>query len=359
MPGYITHILLLDDAISAIQKDVPSVTSRHVESLLSANDHYRAAVLGSMGPDILELVPPFKSNFNTRSASFRIHNGGFSDLLNHSVSENRNSTRHDTEWFLIQKAYIYGLVAHAVTDSFYYPYIFYSMGLPPVPRRERRQWRFQLQRRLTMIDMFFYERKIESQENVDPLDLGAILPHYSSSWFHLIYTPILSLLASFPETRQIMLPFKGKSNDTYALHRSRSPRSWLDLFAHRLPQTIEWRKAPERPILRKLRDNTSLTWDILVPYPRLGQYDDRVLNLHRDRWRYPGTKAGFLHESVEDIRKRTVQAIVDAWLLLEETYQKGTDTPLPDLPGQGNLFTGEKDTDFFKMEYFEPYSLHF
>ena len=136
MPGLITHFKVLTESVKHLSnRKKKTFLLKSIKSLLSTEEHWKAALFGSMGPNIFDYsLKRNKRSHYGNDISFFLHDGGSTNIITWMLNRISEYEDFNNEWASVQRAYIYGYISHIISDSYLNPYIFYWSGFPDTDR---------------------------------------------------------------------------------------------------------------------------------------------------------------------------------------------------------------------------------
>lgn len=358
MPGIITHHRILTETLAHLKRErhLPPYL-RAIEILFNSPAFLNAAFFGALGPDIFDYVPAFKRAAYGSPLSYEMHNGGSVTFISSMISAIGAQGDLNTEWASVQRAYLYGFIAHAIADMVYHPFMFYWSGFPDAyTRREMNHYREQNLIFEYNLDLYFlYHYRIEGYA----FNLGDMLPAREGARALRIARPLKSLLLAalregFPAHCSSALVGRGRPNGA-------DPAGALTLL-DAIPAFIRaayWLKRNRNrrlnATLDRLRRARFLFNDFIVRYPEPRRINNHVLNLHRARWVYPAGARGIHYESVEDLLRIVIDRTASVWERVEmklRTENRNFSDVIRDL--KANNLSGEDGRDYLDMKHKEP-----
>ncbi len=361
MPGIITHNFILHESIAHLRKKkFRSYLSKSVETLLHDPSRRKAALFGSIGPDIFDYnILRRNSPFGSRM-SFILHNGGSAKLLVSMLDRIIAHSDHNTEWASTQRAFLYGYVSHIIADSLFHPYMFYWSGFPHTGlKKDRYHFREQNLLFCYNLDLFFlyYYRDTRFKFELDEMlpFLKGLSPHKLDPAVKDIILGPLS--ESFPRNAKRYVLKKGSSRDTlYSASIGYLDFSaWLVRMAFRL-------KFTRNPHLIKILDSVlrkkHVFSDLLVRFPEPRRINRHVLNHHRGQWFHPSGLPGNRYDSAEDILRECLNRVTDVWEEIEAMILGGKNNYESVTKKLSvNALTGDAREGYHSMRVKEPVRL--
>ncbi len=360
MPGIITHRKILDESINFLSlRKKKSFLLKSLKTLFNSDEFYRAALFGAMGPDIFDFIPKRdKKNIYGNKISFFMHNGGVHKVLASMINKIYSYDDKNIEWAGIQRAYLYGLISHAMGDSIFYPFIFYWSGFPDsYNKNEIMLYREQNLLFLYNIDNYFLYSGEKSDFNIESMfflnnSKGRKKLHSAVKIFLLE-----SIAKEYPEIYKEIVWKEDKNDKNNYLMTG----GYLDILPSLIKAAFRLKRNNNRRIagiLKFLKKRIPAYSDFLIRYPDPREINDHVLNLHRERWQYPAGKPGIHYESVENLLKISCEKTVEIWEKIEASmWGKNDRSVIESL--RINLFTGEKKAQYHDMKIKNPVRLYF
>ncbi len=368
MPGIITHAVAFFESLEYLKrKKQRTFKARSIEALFGNEEHLRAGLFGTLGPNIFDYNPFRKTGRSYGSTlSFLLHNDGASTAAGKMLD--RIIAMHDfnNEWASTQRAYFYGYLSHFLCDAIFHPFVFYFSGFPknlndPSPREV----------------IFFREQNLMFQYNLDGyfehffkdrrfhLDIEALFPQNGKGPFSRLSPAVKefilgSIEEAFPATmRRLVITF-GREND----RRLSGSFGFLDLCPKfiSLVYAVKRARADSRiaRILREIRRRKLLYSDFFVLYPQPRKINKHLANLHRDRWRNPSGAPGWRYESAEDLLYHACAATAEIWEKVEGILygeKKNYQQIIKHLAV--NPLTGESATPYEKLKVHEAVTVRY
>ncbi len=359
MPGIITHHKIFLESINFLKKEKNrDLHSKSIETLFQTDDFRKAALFGTIGPNIFDYFPIRKNKYICGShVSYKLHNEGVEKLLTSMINDVLNHKDHNNEWSATQRAYLYGFISHAISDSIFHPFIYYWSGFPGSNKKEDihyfREQHLLFEYNIDMFITYYYD-----QEKFD-FNLSNMLPVKSQKGLPIIDVAVKKILLKalkevYPENDIIWL--KGKSNGNYSLN-------YIDIIPHLIRLTY-WIKRSRHQYLKKtiesLKRKKFIYSDFLVRYPDAGKINRDALNLHRERWFHPTGVKGLHYESAEDLLRLSSERVAEIWKKIESrlyTNEKDITDILKKF--RINAITGEIDKSYENMHNTNPIRLRF
>jgi hypothetical protein len=363
MPGIITHNRNLIESINYLKKKkkVYPVT-RSVESLFQNANFKRAALFGSIGPNIFDYFPIRKNSLFGSELSYIIHNSGSYNVILAMLKRLFKLTDHNNEWASVQRAYLYGFISHIVSDSVFHPFVFYWSGFPTIYKKDEvhhyREQNLLFQYNMDIYFLYYYnhENYAFSLENMLPLyKRGRLLRTDRAIKEYLLG----SIMDSYPEIFRKIIFKKGKKGDSYLTNSF----GYIDLVPYFIRLAYFIKKNKNQYFIKfieSIKRNKIFFSDFIVRYPEPRKMNKHVLNLHRERWYYPAGAPGLHYESVDDLMKMSRDMTVAIWESIESMLHSKT----PDLDSvlrsfNLNTLTGEEQRNYNNMNVMKPIRLRF
>ncbi|PKL39150.1 MAG: hypothetical protein CVV44_09805 [Spirochaetae bacterium HGW-Spirochaetae-1] len=358
MPGMITHQRILIDSIKLLgARKKSTYLLRSIAALFSSDEYYRAAVFGSLGPNIFDYIPQRnRKHYYGHEISFFLHNGNSEKLIAAMLDRLYSYEDKNNEWSAEQRAYLYGFISHMIADALIHPFIFFWSGFPD--SFDRKETVFYREQNLLFqynIDNY-YLYKDERRNELEP-DIGKLLPvrkrALADQLRHAIKDIILEALnKSYPDIYPKIIWRDKKENE------SNYTGTWgyLDAVPF-LIKTVYGIKTNKNiyfsNFVREIRMKKLFYSDFLVQYPQPRRLNTHVLNFHRERWNYPTEKTGLHYESIDDLLKQACEKIVTVWEKIEASLYTGQ---YPDITSMlaDNAYTGVKNAGFDAMDIKNP-----
>lgn len=368
MPGIITHAVAFFESLEHLKrKKQQSFKTRSIEALFGSEEHLRAGLFGTLGPNIFDYNPFRRARRPYGSIlSFLLHNDGASTVAGKMLD--RIIAMHDfnNEWASTQRAYFYGYISHLICDTIFHPFVFYFSGFPknmkdPSPKEV----------------IFFREQNLMFQYNLDGyfehffkdrrfhLDLNAFFPNTGKGFFTRLSPAVKefvlgSIEEAFPNKIRRLIFKSGPGND----RRFSESFGFLDLCPKiiSLVYAVKRAKTDSRivRVIREIRRRKLVYSDFFVLYPPPRKINKHLANLHRDRWRSPSGTPGWRYESVEDLLHQVCAATTETWEKVEgilygekKNYQHITRRL------SANPLTGEIATPYEKLKVYEAVTVRY
>ena len=358
VPGIITHTKILKDSIRLLEtRSRKTYLLRSIQALFSSEPHIKAAMFGAAGPDIFDFIPVRnKKKYYGHEISFHLHNGGSHALLSAMLDIVNGATDKNTDWAARQRAYLYGMVSHYIADTLINPFLFYFSGFSTSLDKKNMLY-FREQNLLHAYNMDSYLLYYSNEGNGFNFSLNEMLPAEKKYGLpgldNAVKTLILdSMERSCPELY-----------DKIPLSKSRSTGnglSMLDLVPlfMRAAFRLKWnRNSTLSSLIKQLSRRNMLRSDFLVRYPSKKKINRDLMNLHRGGWQYPGGRAGYRYDSIDELMGQACKQIVDLWERIEQGLYTDPDISIKDL-FLLNSYTGEPDIRFEQMKQSSPVKLN-
>jgi len=364
MPGLITHKKILEDAISLISspKRKKTYIDKSIISLMSSPEYRRAALFGSIGPNIFDYLPSRdKNNYVGHPVSYFFHNGNSEKLISSFTSILFSYKDKQTHWASMQRAYLFGFISHIIADTIIHPFSFYWSGFPKaVTKKDVIYYRHQnLLYYYNMDNYFLYK-----DDNKDSLFFNSdeMIPIEKARIFKRISPAIRCyILKAIDDSQPDMFnkllfkktKVKDKNNDYYL-----SLLSYLDLFPDLFFLTQKLKKTPNEKIhkvLDKLASNTMTYSDFFVRYPHHRNINDHVLNLHMEKWQFPAGSPELKYESIKKLINTVLEKTLVTWRDFEESLFNETEIDFSSY-FNFNALTGT-ESSYHDMKLSEPIKL--
>lgn len=360
MPGIVTHNKIFQESVRRLgHRRKKNYLQRSITALLSDPSFRKAALFGSIGPNIFDYIPTGrdKKHFGSE-ASFSMHNGGGYGVIEFFLNSLFDHRDKNNEWNAVRRAYIYGFASHMAADAVIHPFVFYNSGFPE-NQESRDKYILREQNLLFQynIDRYyqFYEEKTSELpfilEDMLPVSQKGRLLRLNSS----VRAFILEMLQSvYPEIYKRVVLFKTKSNPELL--------TMLDLLPYFIKTAYRIKCSPKRGRIdnlnRTLRIKGMYSPDFLVKYPPGKRYRIDPLNHHKDRWQNPAGPPGFRYDSIDNLFNEACEKVVDIWENFERCVYEGFDySVVEDM--RFNAYTGEKQSFYGNMTHQYPVRLRF
>jgi hypothetical protein len=363
MPGIILHNRILNEAIQYLskKKKVYSIT-RSIESLMKSIDFRRAAFFGAIGPNIFDYIPFKKRSLFGSEISFLIHDGGSTKLISAMLNRLFSLRDHNNEWASTQRAYLYGFISHIIADSLFHPFMFYWSGFPEIYKRDQinhyREQNLLFSYNMDLYFLHYYENEeyTYSLDNMLPVKKKRVFLRTNKAIKDFL---IGSLMDALPKSAKKIIFKQGKKGD----YQYSNSFGHIDLFPYCVQFAYLIKKNKNRYFIKfieMLKRKKIFFSDFIIRYPEPRKINKHILNLHRERWFYPGGAAGLHYESVEDLMKISREQIVDIWEKIE-LKTTSEDKSINDIMEsfQVNALTGEEKKGYREMKLMNPIRIRF
>ncbi|MFH0976089.1 MAG: zinc dependent phospholipase C family protein [Spirochaetota bacterium] len=366
MPGIITHSRVFYESINFLKKEKHSnIYSKSIEILFKSKNFKKAGLFGALGPNIFAYLPFKKNNYISGSEiSYELHSNQNEKLLKSMLFTLISYKDQNNEWASNQRAYLYGLISHLISDSFFNPYIYYWSGFTTSGNKaEQKYFREQHLLLENNLDVFF-SQPFDGDYNKNPYDfnLDDMLPEWEKYGLQQVEHPIKTFLLNsikeaHPETYNKLIIIKQKDNEILPAIFIMNLIPIFIKFSFKIknsrnPQLIK--------IINYIKKKKLFYSDYLIKYPPSGKLNTHVLNLHKERWFHPTGSSGLHYESVKDLLFISCERIADIWKKIEEIlFSKSGDTSKIENELKINAITGVFEKDFNSMNLQNPIHLHF
>ena len=363
MPGIVTHNFIFHEAVEYLKKKKNrTFLSTSIETLFSTEYYKRAALFGTIGPNIFDYTPFRRNRSQGSRLSFMLHDGGSAELLSAMLDKTMAHSDFNTEWASTQRAYLYGFISHIIADAHFHPFMLYWSGFPDSrKRREAAMYREQNLLFEYNIDNFFLHYYKEGKFTYDLELMLPVKGGFGYKGFDSAVKDILlgSLHEVFPHYCKRFVWKKGGSSDT-TFSKSLGFidfSSYLIKLTYRLKHT---RNERLKKIMQSFMRNRFVYLDLLVRYPEPRQLNRHVLNHHRARWVHPAGLPGTRYDSIEDILRECSMHIGNIWEEIEGMIY-GTRDNYEHILKQitVNAFTGDEQAGYNSLKIKEPIRLRF
>ncbi len=364
MPGIVTHHRIMHEMIEFLpKKKYRNFLTRMLIVRFSDPRFRNAALFGTTGPDIFDYIPCNRENvFKGSRISFLLHGRGGRDVVTVMARSLKDNNNRETSLYNLQRAYLYGYLAHVVSDAFFHPYVYYWAGFPSNGNNsEKRFYREQYLLHQYNIDQYFeyyYEtdnylfrledllppvsgaEKEEMMRSAKALLLGAIKEIYPVQYKKLIWKMGSEDKNPVADSRGVMDIVPGAMRTVYRLKQSRRP--WIV------------------KLLKNIRRNLPWYSDFIVQYPDPRRVNKHLLNLHRERWFYPAGDGGLHHESVEDLLKKCRDGVIEYLERLEHYLMPDVKESFASIVGEiPDGYTGNPESSFEDMKQMNPHRIRY
>lgn len=352
MPGIVTHSRILKESIRYLsKKEKKSYLLKSIETLFNTPEHFTAGLFGAIGPNIFDYIPKRnKVNYYGNEISFFFHNGGSDKLLQTMTKKIYTYKDKNTEWAAIQRAYLYGMISHIITDSVFHPFIFYYSGFP-ASYTKKELYFFREQNLVFQYNIDNYLQYHEDRARDYTFNLDEMLPLNKLSRFKRLDAPLQSFIlesinTDYPDIYKKLILIARKNRI------SATPVSYLDFLpifiriAYMLKRNNNARVAN---LFRNMRRNNLFYSDFIVRYPMNRRYNKNILNLHRERWENPAGKPGLHYESVLNLLSIACDKTVELWEKIESSlYGNENQKVMQDF--NINAYTGDPHLSYHDMK---------
>jgi hypothetical protein len=361
MPGIVLHSRILKEAILFLsKKDKKNYLLRSIETLFNTSENFTAGLFGAIGPNIFDYIPKRnKNNYYGNEVSFFFHNGGADKLLQAMVTKLYAYRDKNNEWATIQRAYLYGLISHIITDSVFHPFIFYYSGFPNTYTKKEIYY-YREQNLLFQYNLDNYFQYHAEKANNFSFNLDEMLPVKKKYGMPKLDVSIKSFILdsikqAYPEIYQKIIVMSLKQSDP----EYPSTISYLDFLPYLIKMAYTLKRSRNRRLanfFNNLRRNNILYSDFIVSYPLNRRFNKNTLNLHRERWENPAGKPGLHYESVYNLLMISCERTVELWEKIESSlYGKPDIKVLDDL--NINAYTGDQKLTYHDMKIKRPIRL--
>jgi hypothetical protein len=366
MPGIITHNRVFVDSINYLKKEKQkNIYSKSIEILFQSESSLKAGLFGAIGPDIFNSLPFKKNNYISGSEiSYELHTSHYEKLLKSMLFTLMAYKDQNTEWASIQRAYLYGLISHLISDSIFHPFIYYWSGFTKSNKKEEQVY-FREQHLLfeNNMDLFFnYSFNEDAYNNKFNFNLNDMLPSVNHKKIKSIEKAIKVFLMDSMKEADLGIYRR------FAFIKDKENKIWpaffiMDImpFFIRLCYKIKKSRNPQLiKIINYIKKKNILYSDYFVNYPPVGKINTHVLNLHKERWFHPAGTSGLHYESVKDLLYISSARIAGIWKKIEEVlYSNRKDTSEIEKEFKINPITGILDKDYYSMKVQNPVHLRF
>lgn len=362
MPGIVTHHRIMHEMIEFLpKKKYRNFLTRMLIVRFSDTRFRNAALFGSIGPNMFDYIPFNRENvFKGSRLSFLLHGRGGRDVVASMAKSLKEDTNRETNWYNFQRAYLYGYLAHVVSDALFHPYIYYWAGFPSNGNSsDKKFYREQYLLQQYNIDQYF-EHYYETDNYA--FSLGDILPPESGGEGKQMIRSIKALLLSavkevYPVQYKKIIWKKGSDDK----NPDADSKGIID-FVPGAMRYVYRIKHSRRPWIVKLLKNMrrNLPWysDFMVQYPDPRRVNRHVLNLHRERWFYPDGDSGLHYESVEDLLKKSRDTVIEYLEKLEQYLMPEVKESFATIVGEiPDGYTGNPLTSFENMTVQNPHRI--
>jgi hypothetical protein len=265
----------------------------------------------------------------------------------------------NNEWASTQRAYLYGLISHLITDAYFHPFVFYFSGFPSTYNRKEIRF-YRIQNLLFQYHLDNYFQYHDDKIGDFSFNIEEMLPLSRAGKKTGLYPAIKdfilnALIETYPDIyKKIMICDCSKVNTSLT-----SRISYLDLIPLLVRIAYTIKRSGNRRLANMCRSmvrNGTIYSDYFVCYPKNRRYNKNILNLHRQRWENPAGKIGLHYESVQNLLSQSCEKTVELWEKIEESlYGRENHVIFEDL--NLNAYTGSSDHAFDDMKLKEPIRL--
>ncbi len=359
MPGIITHNKVFKSTIKYFDKfKHKSYLLNSVKALFQTDEYKQAALFGCLGPNIFDYIP-FKnkrSNYG-HEISFALHNGGGADFLAKLTKTIFVYPDKNTNWAATQRAYLFGLISHFVTDAVFHPFVFYFSGFPDnFSKKEVNYYREQNLLFMYNIDQYILYHSEESEDFKFVID--EMMPVKKNNRFNPPIKKIIleTLDQVYPEFYKKLTLKKGKEENQYI-----KDKSCLDVLPFLIKKTFKLQTSNNERltnVFKKIKDNKWLFSDFFVKYPMNKRYNLDALNLHKSKWNFPAGKKGMNYDSIENLFVQCYERTIDLWQQIEVCmFEEPKGKIFKNLAI--NAYTDDMNAGYYKMKIKDPVRLYF
>lgn len=362
MPGIITHYKIFNNSINYLINDkCKNPYTRLIQALFEPPHFKKAALFGSIGPNIFDYLP-LKNNSLVYGSelSFILHNEGYKKIISSMINSILACKDHNNEWASVQRAYLYGFISHIIADTIFHPFIFYWSGFTnSKKKRDVTYFRKQHLRFEYNIDQYLWD----NADDIADFNLNNFLPVKTSGLLNKLdpaikYIIMRSLQEHFPKLIKniFLLKMRDNRNGCYGYN-------YLDLIPYCIKATYWIKRNGNKKvidILKYFERKQYLYSDFIIRYPSKNKVYFDGLNFHKARWQYPAGAKGLHYESVFELIDIACEKIIETWKAIEEKlYSEDKDitdviTLLDNnsLTGENNKFYADMyDTDPIRLRY--------
>jgi hypothetical protein len=366
MPGIITHNRVFIDSINYLKKEKQrNIYSKSIEILFKSEACAKAGLFGAIGPDIFNCLPFKKNNYICGSdISYELHLPQNERLLKSMLSTLIAYKDQNTEWASIQRAYLYGLISHLVSDSIFHPFIYYWSGFTKSKEKKEQSY-FREQHLLfeNNMDLFFsHTYNEDAYNNKFIFNLNDMLPSANHKKFKSIEHAIKifitdSIKEAYPDVYKKLVFIKDKEDKRWPAYFIMDIMPFFIKFHYRIKKS---RNPQLLKLMNYIKNKNILYSDYFVNYPLIGKLNTHVLNLHKERWFHPTGSSGLHYESAKDLLYISSTRIADIWKKIEAVLHGNLkDTSEIEKELKINSITGIFEKDFYSMKIQNPVHLRF
>jgi hypothetical protein len=366
MPGIITHNRVFIESINSLKKEKQkNIYSKSIEILFKSESCVKAGLFGAIGPDVFNCIPFKKNNHICGSdISYELHSPQNEILLKSMLFTLMSYKDQNTEWASIQRAYMYGLISHLISDAVFHPFIYYWSGFTKSKQKKEQSY-FREQHLLfeNNMDIFFSQSYNEdAYNNKFNFNLNDMLPAANHKKIRSIENAIKvfltdSIKEAYPNVYNKLAYIKDKEDKKWPVF------FMMDImpFFIKLCYKIKISRNPQLlTIINYIKKKNILYSDYFVNYPTIGKINTHVLNLHKERWFHPTGTSGLHYESVKDLLFISSARIADIWKKIEAILcGSRKDTSEIEKEFKINSITGIFEKDFYSMKIQNPVHLRF
>lgn len=362
MPGIITHNRNLIEAINYLHKKRKIYPStRSVCSLLQSADFRKAALFGSIGPNIFDYFPIRKNSLFGSELSYIIHNDASHTLVSAMLKRLFMLTDHNNEWASTQRAFLYGFISHIISDSVFHPFVFYWSGFPTIYKKDEvhhyREQNLLFEYNMDIYFLYYYDNGNFA------FSLENMLPAYKKGWFPRMDKAVKDYLLGsitdcYPEIISKIIYKRGKKGDSYLTKSF----GYIDLVPYFIRFAYFLKNSRNRYFIKfveAIKRKKIYFSDLLVRYPEPRKMNKHVLNLHRERWSYPAGSPGLHYESVDDLMRISRDMTIGIWESIESMLYNDSRDLQKILSSFNNMLTGEENKNYHDMKHMNPKRLRF
>lgn len=359
MPGIVTHSRVLKESINFLsKKEKKNYLLKSIEALFSSPEHCTAGLFGAIGPNIFDYIPKRnRLNYYGSEISFFFHNGGSDKLLQTMTRKIYSYTDKNTEWAAIQRAYLYGMISHVITDAVFHPFIFYYSGFP-ASYTKKEIYFYREQNLLFQYNLDNYLQYHDERAREYTFNLDEMLPLSKTKHLKRLDAPIQTFILdsiknAYPEIYNKLIIIG---------HADRRPHlriSYLDLLPFFIRLAYAMKRNNNRRMtdfFRSMRRNNIFYTDFIVRYPMSRKYNKNILNLHRERWENPAGRPGLHYESVLNLLAIACDKTVEIWEKIEASLY-GIENARVMQDFSVNAYTGDAILTYHDMKIKRPIRL--
>jgi hypothetical protein len=364
MPGIITHNKILFETISYLKKEKHrSIYSKSIEVLFQTESFLKAGLFGAIGPNIFSYIPFIKKNYiNGSEISYELHSTKTEKMLKSMLNMLLSYKDQNNEWASNQRAYLYGLISHLISDSIFHPFIYYWSGFTKEKNKKElsssREQHILFENNMDIFFSKYYDEDIYNNKYI--FNLNDMLPVIKKGWHKTLERAVKSI---------IMKPVKELFPEDYKklvfLHGNNDSNLQEFLVIDVIPSFIKLAyklKISRNPklikILNFIKKKNIFFSEYIINYPSPGKVNTHVLNLHKERWFHPTGATGLHYESVKDLLMLSCQKTSSLWKKIDEILnsdKKNISAIEEEL--KMNTITGIYGKDFNDMQIQNPVHL--